>query len=97
MASQQSDDPDACHAALSELRELAQANAPLSPFDFRVLEVLAKFLAVERIPKEVSSGAVYERLVFSAVIALWSHFLAMEKNPDVSMCTPIDVPAPDHQ
>ncbi|KAJ6624717.1 hypothetical protein B0H10DRAFT_716381 [Mycena sp. CBHHK59/15] len=82
MASQQSNDPDACNAALKELQELAQASAPLSPFAFRVLEVLAKFLAIERIPKKASSGDVYERLVFSAVSALWSYVVARSKNPD---------------
>ncbi|KAJ7246129.1 hypothetical protein B0H12DRAFT_1126891 [Mycena haematopus] len=81
-ASQQSNDPDACTAALKELQELAQASVPLSPFAFRVLEVLAKFLTTERIPKEASSEDVYERLVFSAVSALWSYGVAKDKNPD---------------
>jgi hypothetical protein len=85
VASQQSNDQDARIAAIKELQELATANAPLSPFDFCVLEVLAKFLAVERIPKKSSSGDVYETLVFSVVSALWSYELAKSKNPDVSM------------
>ncbi|KAJ7848332.1 hypothetical protein B0H14DRAFT_2583029 [Mycena olivaceomarginata] len=53
-----------------ELQELVQVNAPLSPFDFPVLEVLAKFLAIERIPKEASCGSAYETLVSSPVFAL---------------------------
>ncbi|KAJ7215723.1 hypothetical protein C8J57DRAFT_1396662 [Mycena rebaudengoi] len=82
MASQQSNDQDARIAAIKELQELATANAPLSSFDFCVLEVLAKFLAVERIPKKASRGDVYETLVFSVVSALWSYELAKSKNPD---------------
>ncbi|KAJ7453469.1 hypothetical protein FB451DRAFT_1281360 [Mycena latifolia] len=82
MASQQSNDPDASIAALKELQELAYAGASLSPFALRVLEVLGKFLAIERIPKKASSGDVYERLVFSAVSALWSYGIAKRKNPD---------------
>lgn len=95
MASQQSNDPDACSAALIELQELAQASEPLSPLAFRVLEVQAKFLAIERIPKKAANGDVYERLVFSAVSALWSYGLAKSENPDVSMLTRIYVPASD--
>ncbi|KAJ7818104.1 hypothetical protein B0H14DRAFT_3147984 [Mycena olivaceomarginata] len=58
MATQQSNDPGAFSAALRELQELAQASAPLSPFAFRVLEVLAKFLAIERIPKRLRVGTL---------------------------------------
>ncbi|KAJ7182351.1 hypothetical protein C8R43DRAFT_1228809 [Mycena crocata] len=79
IASGQSDDPDACNAALQELQELAQET--LSPFTFRVFEVLSKFLAIGRIPKQPSSGEVYERLVFSAAIAMWSYPIAKRKNP----------------
>ncbi|KAJ7754397.1 hypothetical protein DFH07DRAFT_773788 [Mycena maculata] len=82
LASQQSNDPQVFTVALKELQELAQDSAPLLPFAFRTLQVLAKFLAVERIPKEASSGDVYERLIFSAVSALWSYGVAKSKNPD---------------
>ncbi|KAJ7191565.1 hypothetical protein GGX14DRAFT_481330 [Mycena pura] len=74
VASQQSNNPYVRRAALSNLRELAQApplpSSPLlSLFAFRVL---GKFLAIERIPKEDSSGDDYDRLIFSAVSALWA-------------------------
>lgn len=85
MASQQSQDMDACNAALRELQELAQARGPLAPFTFRVLMALGEFLAIDRIPKKASHGDVYERLVFSAVSALWSYGVAQIHNPDVSM------------
>ncbi|KAJ7434634.1 hypothetical protein B0H11DRAFT_2117149 [Mycena galericulata] len=81
VASQQSQDVDACNAALRELQELAQARGPLSPFTFRVLKVLDKFLAIDRIPK-ASHGDVYERLIFSAVSALWSYGVAQIHNRD---------------
>ena len=92
IASQQSNDPNSCTVALKELQELAQASAPLSPFAFRALEVQAKFLAIERIPKKASSGDLYERLVFSAVTALWSYGMVKGENPDVSMLTRSYVP-----
>ncbi|KAJ7808355.1 hypothetical protein B0H13DRAFT_2385879 [Mycena leptocephala] len=82
MASQQSDNPTLCAAALNELQHLGHASTPLSPFAFRVLGVLAKFLAVERIPEAGSIGHVHERLIFSAVSALWSYGLAKSANPD---------------
>jgi hypothetical protein len=87
MASEQSDDPDACIAAVKELAEVAQASTPLSPFAFRALEVLAKFLSIERIPEKASSGDNYERVVFSAASALWSYSLANKMNPEVSVRT----------
>lgn len=87
--SQQTQDFTACNAAIRELTELA-SNAPVSPFLFCVLETLAKFLAVERIPKKASNGALYETVVFSAASALWGYCGAAHKNTilNVSMlCT----------
>ncbi|KAE9385112.1 hypothetical protein BT96DRAFT_928960 [Gymnopus androsaceus JB14] len=76
--SQQTQYRDARNAAIRELTELA--DAPVSSFLFRVLEMLAKFLAIERIPKKGSNGALYETLVFSAASALCGYCRAAHKN-----------------
>ncbi|KAJ7642185.1 hypothetical protein FB45DRAFT_366128 [Roridomyces roridus] len=79
----QSDDPDAQIRSINELKKLAKT-PPLSPFTFKILSVLKKFLATSRIPR--SESKIDDVVVLAASCALWSYtWLKLEYQTNVEL------------